>query len=1240
MNQFRNFSFTDNRDLLRNIQLEASAGTGKTYSIERIVSLLIAADSLSISQILIVTFTRKAARELKERIRTILLSASRTGKLDLGGEKRTLDTGEMENIQKAVLEFEKASIFTIHSFCLNMLKAYPFESLSQFSMDMDSRDDLTGETVRDYMREIGRLMNRGQLLKYKAFLNKEGYEKAVENLADALDRELFEPDVRLIPDRTEMDEVLDSIMEFNSEKGELFRSWKKMISLLPEADHLEALGFGNLRWKMPKIQLLSELPGEVDFISVSKALSEGNIVKTLLDFLPQNLEKSLKKKFDPEIAAADPFVRSVEDFLNIYVYDENKPGSDLYSRILRTSFLIEAYEKIKGKLKRKKDITGKLDFNDLIGRLHEGLCGGKNQIRPELITEIRKRYRTVLIDEFQDTDSRQWDIFKILFGDDDGHNFFLVGDPKQSIYRFRGADLEVYHKACHSDEVDGHYTLGRNFRSVSSLVQSVNTIFTKVFSREMHCGSTERTPFLPVEAGNPDEPRLNDGKAVFEFIRIASQTEEKSGISSLTTSKNLYYQLISYKCLNLLNSDIFLGDRRVKPGDIAILTESNKECLTLQGFLTSYSIPSVINARERIFDTAEADEFLLFLQALMRMDNSSVKLLLLTRFFPFSPVEVEVLERSGDMDRFSGLILRLRELVDRGKIIEASREFFDYRDLPGLESGFEERILAVKNGERSYSNVRQILEFLHREQQEGRLNTEKLFSLLLEKINGKSGMDEDLIRLDKDSEAVQIMTMHASKGLEFPIVFFAGALKKDTGSGLMDHYDYVEGGERCYDFLKLERNKVLQSMDLWEEKKRLYYVALTRASSKLYMPSVENLEQSYLSSLYSSFSIDDIRSLLTDHKAVESFNLPLHSGLVFRKSHKELKNLKTSIAETVDQGILKIIKEDPDLFSVDTDLESEFQNLKDLQNLRYRESGKELSLVEHKIESRSGFGDRYLKVSSYSSLIRDAGSKHAPKAGDDADRDDVSENVPAEQKEETLTRGAVLGELVHLLFEQLDYSLVRNLEFEDFSKSEDVEVLFQNLSVRFFNNRWYGQYNLLLKRLIYRTLKNGIQKGFSLCHLEEGSRIHEMEFHMTVKNCDELVLGRGFNGRVEEGYLKGFIDLIFIYEGRYYIADWKTTSSPMGDHFDAYGKDILDEMMLEHHYDLQSMIYITALYRYLSVTENRTFDYDRDFGGCYYFFVRGMSGHEDSDRGVHFFRPEKEVLLRFASQFISQEPLV
>lgn len=1235
MTDLKNFSFSDDIDYLKNIQLEASAGTGKTYSIERIVSLLIASGNRDISGILIVTFTKKAARELKERIRIILAEASRTGTLDLGGETRTLSEQELDNIGKAVREFEKAAIFTIHGFCLNVLKAFPFESLSQFNLDLESEGDITGEAVRDYLREIGDSMDAGLAVKYRACLGSGSFEVLVAELSDAVRRELFAPGIHIVPDRSVVDQTLKRILEFNKGRGTLFRAWEKMIELIPDFETLDGLGFSRSRFIIDNLNKLKPYKNRKDLIFLDNLLAgnEGKIKEYLEKFLYHNLEKNLKKGKDIEVAASNPFVKAVEDFLNLFEYDQEDLNSNLYSRTMKLAFLRESCRDISNRIKQKKNITGKLDFNDLIAQLHQGLCSDGPTFRAELLQEVRKRYRTVLIDEFQDTDQRQWDIFSTLFGKDRAHNFFLVGDPKQSIYRFRGADLEVYYRACNSDLVDHRFTLGKNFRSESSLVEAVNRIFSAVFAPELHCGGTEEIRFYPAQAGEPDKPRIGDGKSAFEFLRIEN-TEEKNGLVPASKGKEAYFQLIAYKCYKLLSNKTVLGDERtINSGDIAILAENHKDCRTLQSLLSKYSIPSIINSKQRIFQTDEARELLIFLKALVRMDNSAIKELLLSRFLNFTPAEILEREASGDLDRLTGLLYQWRELVDRGYIIEATVKLMDFGNM-------EARILAEQNGERAYSNYRQLLEYLHTEQLNSRLDSEKLYSLLLSKIYEPSDRDEDLIRLDKDSQAVQIMTMHASKGLEFPIVFFAGAMKTDNNPGRENYYDFVNNSERTYDFLKRKENRKFHSMDSWEERKRLYYVALTRASSRLYMPSVKNLELCFLTTLYSSLCSDELVQMIHGFDEVKSYSHPLHSGLIFKDKAKKKKENLQLLAETIDKAVL-MLGRDMKLFSFDMDLEKEYLSISDQSVLIYREEESNRSLEFEPCRSGS-FDNRYTRISSYSSILRDSELKESfssvPK---DNDHDDVG-LVPDEDQpgDNVLTRGPVLGELVHLLFEQLDYSYVRKLDRSSFLTEEIyVEPLFRDLSIRFFHRRWYGKFGLQLKNLIYNTLKNGTTLGFSLCELEDKDRLHEMEFHMTVEECERLLIGSSYSGNVNEGLLKGFVDLIFYKNGKYFLADWKTTSSPEGDHFDAYRPEILDLMMETHHYKLQSMIYITALYRYLKLTEGDQFDFNKHFGGCFYFFVRGMNGEPDSENGIYYYNPSEEELLRFASQFTAMEAL-
>jgi len=479
------------------------------------------------------------------------------------------------------------------------------------------------------------------------------------------------------------------------------------------------------------------------------------------------------------------------------------------------------------------------------------------------------------------------------------------------------------------------------------------------------------------------------------------------------------------------------------------------------------------------------------------------------------------------------------------------------------------------------------------------------------------------------------MTMHASKGLEFPIVFFAGAFKKDIRSSFSEMYNYVQNKKRYFDFIKLEKNKINQSMDLWEERKRLYYVALTRASSKLYIPFIHNLDYSYLSSLYSSFSVEEIERVAKNNPNVTSYSLPIHSGLKVKSADKGI--LKKEILNIIDDSIVDLVSTNKALFCINNDLEIDYLNLTGKEKLYFKENRESLDLEFNKLLTAEGFQFRYRKISSYSSIIKEKSIisyNMSPK--EDADRDNDLQSPIKSSSEEILTRGAVLGELVHLIFEQLDYSHVKEKSFKDFCRIEEVETLFKTLSIRFFNNKWYNKFFLQLKQLIYNTLKTEIMENFSLCTLKKQDRLHEMEFHMTVKNCKNLVLD-SFEGAMEKGLLKRFIDLLFNVDGKIFIVDWKTTSSPEGDDYEAYKQSVLSEIMESHHYNLQSMIYIVALCKFLKASKGISFDYDKDFGGCYYLFVRGMNGAEGSSLGVHFFRPEKEVLQNFANQYTTLE---
>lgn len=1199
-------------NLRENTRLEASAGTGKTYSLERIVLNLITEYNLSVKEILVVTFTNKATREMKERIRQILIEELRI----------CSDESRRARIENAVTDFDEAGIFTIHGFCQYILQTYPFESMSLFSQGICKDDRLLEVAVRDFLRDLEEVDAR-DLQEFAAFRGSSSFSETVSRLMDLFKKDEFRDELPVFPGEGEIAWLYTLQEEFESGRGDLFESLEYLKKVSAEVLYAssKAMKSRTTPGSFKKLEAcLKNLSLDKGFLSVMEGLYDKDCLTNLMKLTTENLEKKGK----PRVADMDVTTREVIlscdtvpaclDFL----FNPEDLKNNPVSRVLKTIFIRRAVADIEKRLKTKQSLAGEMDFADLIENLHRALQKGEDV---PLARMIKKQYKVALIDEFQDTDKKQWDIFYTLFGQGDGHNFFLIGDPKQSIYGFRGADLEIYFEACDLVQEENTYFLGTNYRSERGIVQGVNTLFEAVFDRGG--GNGRAVPFMPVKDSGKT-PREIDGKSQnIEFLYYDEPVDEKKSITG-EACKRGYFRLVVNKIVFLLNEC-----ETVQPGHIAILVENHKDSALLRDDLLKRSVPVVVSRQRSVFNSPEALELCSFFKALASPGRlGDVKAALLTHVMGFHADDILNMEDEGELEEVSARFLLWSQKLVYGGLIALWKEVEAYSP----RGHFQERTLSLLNGERIYTNTRQIIERLNSLQKRERLDCLALYDRLVFLMSRDSEEDENCMRLDRDSEAVQIMTMHASKGLEFPIVFFAGGFGTDTPRGTPPEWvKFVDKNKGktgpVVDFMLRKESVLLAARDEWEEKKRLYYVACTRASSRLYMPLFENGALNRLSSLYGALAFDENRTRLEDLVPVTCFEQPLHRLL---KIGKEVTKHKKMLSQKICEDVYDMVKKQPDIFSIDD------------QSYGYPPQGiyegKDKKVPFLKFDPlKKGFRHRVISVTSYSALTRE---EHGSWAKEDADRKDEEETpvLPLKKSEVNsfnIPGGAVFGDLIHDLFEQVNFDSWK-LSFAEFSGDSEIHELADSLGKKYFDSDWTKKHIDVVKQILWNTLRSPLDfegEKVPLGSFDESKRIHEREFYFKIEE-DNCFTAEQVALEVHEGYLKGFIDLILNHKGRLYIADWKTTTIKGAEDFSRYGEESVEEVMVSHHYHLQGWIYTAALYLHLNLVKE-DFSYDEHMGGYFYLFVRGMG--PEGGTGVSYFKPEENELKAFIKNITGRE---
>ena len=1267
-------------DLSSDMVLEASAGTGKTYSLEHLVVRYILEKGLSIKEILVVTFTEKAASELKKRIKALIRKklaeaenqlfepeGSRPdGMPDLSPESGR-DNSSLENLREkysilknALFEFPEAPVFTIHGFCQSSLSGFPVESGLPFDYSISTSNDIYSETVLDYFRMID-VETEDEYIPFRTC--RKSFNDCCEFLTSLLKKEITADNVVIYPD----DEVVSAYTEiksdFKAEKGDIYKSLRQIRDVETDTDLIASIcnkmkpGIRAVSYQVlsESINEISRSAGLFDLFTGPLTLNYKNIKKlSISSFQEKERDRSVLDEREYQLSS------SIDSLLSLpegFCFDEGR-GCFPYKDIAGSVFVLKALPFLEQDLYIRKMKNSELYFSDLIRLMHKALTDSSR--REEFIKELGRKYRLVLIDEFQDTDNLQWEIFSSLFSSDN-RKTVLIGDPKQSIYRFRGADIEVYFKAVEEIRKTGNsYMLETNYRSEKRLVKALNRMFENVFS--LNSGGGHRIDFKPVNYKEDKEKLLERGGV--EFLAVDNETA-----ISAENVKVLLEQLFAVEIKKLIETG------QVNASDICILLESNDDCRNMYNTLISLNIPAVYDGETDLFESDEIYSMLDFLSAVSSpYDRGKIIKTLLSPLFDYQLSELPAPDDDSEFEKISAVFLEWKELTDRGRFSSVINQLTGGKDIFPVKGGNSSASYLIRRitevgGERKLTNIEHIGELLVSRNRSGRENASELTSWLVSVMEGAENEEEKVTRLERDDRSVRIMTMHKSKGLEFPVVFFGGGMKggRLPGSDL-DFFEYTDGGNRNIDLVKQSRNRLKHYCEQWEERKRLYYVAFTRAEQKLYLPLFKSCGLNYLSSLYGAMVFEELC------RDLEEEGITPQIPLVAVKPPEKMKvNVMVS---AITEKIFNLVTEkynDGVSFNVNTETYEavQYNSIEPLFSGSSSTGSKEKNEDKEPlvfIEAEPGQKSKKISVVSYSSIVKGE-SPHAEEAGrgqtillgdnspgdeeavlksdpepgspEDADTEnygelqDGSADEPSEEKE--ILKGPQFGNLMHTLLERADYNRVLSFKSPDEMFSDEVLLdMAENVSRQFLPHDRIKQSLSPVMALLHGTLHGkftlpGEDDAVKIGMLQDENRRHELEFLLKVKkgrgsrllNLPSLIL--------EEGYIKGFIDLLFQHKNFYYIADWKTNYLGKGKE-DYRGKK-LEEAMAEHNYYLQMKLYMTALARIISVRENITLEKAADrIGGCFYFFLRGLDCDEP-DSGVYFSRPDKEEILRFSDTF-------
>jgi len=1245
--------------------IEASAGTGKTYAISGLFVRLIIERQFTADQILVVTFTKAATDELKERIRKKLMEAREAFIKGSGEDSFINELVEItdnhkqaaERLRDALIDFDRAAIFTIHGFCQRVLHENAFETGSLYDTELiTDQDILLLEIAEDFWRK--KLYR--QSAEFINYILKNTKIKGPEDFSKLLGRAKTR-DMKLIPGIKKPEiKSLDTYREvFIRLKRRWHDSRDEVIKLLNDPS-LNATTYGSIKEDpnnpgITKRQLkVISMANYMDNFTASKSTGFPLFDK-FENFTSAKINKSTKKN---HITPCHEFFNFCDELK--LIYSELETEFDSYTLFLKTQIFEYAKSEI---LKRKKEKNIQF-YDDLLYNVRDALRqdaqdtlkdtprdtkDGKNA----LASAVRQKYKAALVDEFQDTDFIQYEIFTRLFSLKET-SLFMIGDPKQAIYGFRGADIFSYMKA--ASNADSKYTLFKNWRSKPGLITAVNTIFSNV-----------KLPFIfdKINFDNAEPAKKPDEKddtknALLKLWYVKSNdvegTKAEGGRERLKAEGRRHkgkvqsFALIGKgikggKPVNksgaiMLISNAVSGeiaritshtDNPVKSGDIAVLVRTNRQAGIIKEQLSRRSIPSVLYSAGNIFDSDEAMEMERVLSAIAEPGNERrLKSALVTRILGVSSQELDSADNTDKgLETWMAGFREYFKLWNRYGFIRMFRLFMTQQEV-------KKRLLSLDDGERRLTNILHISEILHKISEDKNAGMAGLIKWLSEQRDPSTPrLEKHQLRLESDELAVKIITIHKSKGLEFPVVFcpFCWESSEIKDKEVVFH-DINRNRSLTFDIgsKEIDTHIAFAQNELLSENLRLLYVALTRAKKLCYLVwgRINKAETSAMAYL--------LHDLLPDKNIVKTDDI--------------VAEIKSRFDKLGDDEIFTDLKRISDKSNGSIELSL----IPDENDLKYKPLvGKGKNLFCRKFNGKI---DRKWKVSSYSSLVYDKIQDHElpdhdsiymPKfktTDSHIDFQNISrqfEQTDGPEKNDIFSfpKGAKPGIFFHEIFE--------NIDFKKDSTDIKESLITDKLHEYGFDLKWKNIVCDMINNVISTPLFTN-RKNFLLSSISGGDRINEMEFYFPLKTVTPKKIRKifsdygGINISSEfplhmerlsfspsKGFMKGYIDMIFQYEDKFYLLDWK--SNHLGNNTEDYKKASIDRIMSEDLYILQYHIYLLALHQYLRL-HLPEYNYESDFGGVLYMFLRGIDKHKGPEFGIYRDIPSPDLIYALGREMI------
>ncbi|EZQ12371.1 MULTISPECIES: UvrD-helicase domain-containing protein [unclassified Acinetobacter] len=1200
--------------------IEASAGTGKTYTLSSLMVRILLEEYLP-KQIIATTFTRKAAAELKSRIRARLievlglLESCRELTQDQVQARAKLESDILYQVilnqfsgliahacarlKLVIDQLEELFVGTLDSFSQKLLREFAFESgkIERMQITNDAKQ-YTVQLIHDELRAWIQQQPQSTvdyLLLKKKIKSQDAYIDLIEtslNFSSAYFKAVPAPTIDVDAFRTHAErfiqielETLDSLTDFYDPEGQYYavvaKKWRDQDKL-----------------KITLTQLLPEFLDQVKSQGIEVIFASH--LSTHLSQLNE-LRKKVLNKCPVDVLAAfeqHPIIVELAEFFK--QFDKLNQQLEHLESYLQYYLAQQVKQRLPELLQQKSETT----FSQQIRTLAEALQGAQGQ---EFAKYVHARYPLILVDEFQDTNQDQDDMLAQIWRHPSRVKqgcMIMVGDRKQAIYGFRGGDMLTFLKAYQDvgTKAGRFYQLVHNHRSVKPLVEVVDALF----QQQMDFG--EQVEYTPVTAGTRPHPVLiQSGLENYAPLRWVQVNDKEHELEQ-----------VAWKIRDLLNqaaqSQLYFekqGQRiELQADDIAVLSRNNPDLDKVHHHLLMLGIPVNRPSRKSVFKSGIARDVGAILTAIMNpFDEAKLKRALLTRLMGFNLHRFLQLQIQADgLSLFITKFEEIREMWMGQGFLTAWQSFLtEFKVWTNLVEQFS------YDNEREVVNLRHISELLSQNSDELR-GMHTLYHWYMRQLSNPMEREWEIERQLSNQAGVHLLTIHQSKGLEFKIVFLLGADRKlsdrsELNFSIREVQDHGTGKSVAQRVVALKREELLEPLEVEQhdqralaEHRRLWYVALTRAQHRVY-------------------------SMMSDQKGQSIY------GLAFWRGHgaNQFQHAFSLDEPCLEQCPEKVIakKEHHNVQMI----AQKYPQVHFYPRAKTSFSYLAQHLSHQQIKDRMAAQDM---IEHHASDEVNAVTLVTPYQFEDLDHQQPLSWIRAH-----FPMGTLAGNFLHEIFEHIDFQDRRDWTLEIRRRFKNAySSLWEQLFAKFqsdFHQHHDAEQHLLemMAEWLAEVLETPIQPEFRLKQLVPEAHLAEFPFYLAladrifgIQRIQQLFLEFGlnmpeFNAANSARYLNGSIDLVYYDGERYHIADYK--SNYLGNHVEDYSAQAIQLSMTHASYWLQAALYLVALHRYLSIHID-DYNIDRDLGGASYLYLRGMNGTDQY--GFNYWRPSSEFILR------------